>query len=95
MVRAKQSEMPTPESIVHHIVAATDTACERLDVFLAQQFPDIGTRSHAQRLIRDGMVVVNGVLRKASQPVHPADVVIITIPPEHRPNLKQKTSPCP
>ncbi len=72
--------MPTPEPAGQHVSLRAETACERLDVFLSQQLPCVGTRSHAQHLIRDGQVQVNGSSRKAAQPVRAGDEVAVYIP---------------
>lgn len=81
--------MPTPEAAGHHLSLRAETAFERLDVFLSQKAPGVGTRSHAQRLIREGLVAVNGTPRKAAQPVRLADLVTVFIPgPETGPKAE-------
>lgn len=52
----------------------------RLDLFLARAAPDL-SRSHAQRLIADGQVLVGGRAAKASQRLDEGDTVTVTIPP--------------
>ena len=79
MVHEKVSTLPIPEARGHSVEVRAETASERLDVFLSQ-LPDVGTRSHARRLIKQGLVTVNGLPRKAAQPVHTDDVVIAFIP---------------
>jgi len=73
--------MSTHQAEGRYFETRAEEASERLDVFLSQQ-PAIGTRSRAQRLIRQGHVTVDGSRRKAAQPVHPADVVTVFIPEE-------------
>ncbi len=72
--------MPIPETAGHQLSLRADTPFERLDVFLCQRVSAVGTRSHAQRLIREDLVRVNGLPRRASQPVRIADVVTVFIP---------------
>jgi len=79
-VHAKLSTLPIPER-GRALEVRAETTSERLDVFLSQ-LPDVGTRSHAQRLIKQGMVTVNGSPRKAAQPVHSDDIVRVFIPGE-------------
>jgi len=52
----------------------------RLDIFLAQWCTDL-TRSQLQRLIRDGHVLVDGRVAKASLALEPEQVVTLSIPP--------------
>ena len=52
----------------------------RLDVYLADAVFGL-TRSQAQRLIDEGLVVVSGKLRKANYRLRPGDVVNVSIPP--------------
>jgi 23S rRNA pseudouridine1911/1915/1917 synthase len=80
-VHAKLSTLPIPEARGHTLEVRAETTSERLDLFLSQ-LPDVGTRSHAQRLIKQGLVTVNGSPRKAAQPVHPDDIVTAFIPRE-------------
>lgn len=80
-MHAKLSTLPIPETRGHALEVRAETTSERLDVFLSQ-LPDVGTRSHAQRLIKQGLVTVNGSARKAAQPVHPDDIVKVFIPGE-------------
>lgn len=57
------------------------SAGERLDRFLAAQGL-LPTRSGIARLVRGGLVTVDGVVRKASFPVPAGAVVEVRIPPE-------------
>jgi 23S rRNA pseudouridine1911/1915/1917 synthase len=52
----------------------------RLDKYLAEACPDI-TRSHIQKLIQNGNVTVNGIIKRPSYKLVKSDVVEIVIPP--------------
>ena len=81
MNRANNSPMSIPDASARSIRLQAEFACDRLDIFLSHQ-ADIGTRSHAQRLIRLGLVTVNGSFCKAAQPGHPTDIVTVFVPEE-------------
>jgi 23S rRNA pseudouridine1911/1915/1917 synthase len=51
----------------------------RLDKALAALLPDL-SRSAAQRLIDQSLVMVNGQVRAASHNVQPGDVLVVTVP---------------
>ena len=52
---------------------------ERLDVFLTEQNQDF-SRSHVQKLIADGKVMVNGQQRKANFKLTAGDEITLEIP---------------
>jgi 23S rRNA pseudouridine1911/1915/1917 synthase len=52
----------------------------RLDKFLADNLPDM-SRAMLQRLIEDGLVLVDGVQRKSKFRMTPGQVVVVQIPP--------------
>ena len=56
-----------------------EEASARLDRYLAAQLPD-HSRSEVQRWIKEGLVSVNDRPAKASLPLEPGDVVMVTIP---------------
>ncbi len=58
-----------------------DEAERRLDHYLARVLPDV-SRSHIQRLIRQGLVSVDGQASRASSPVKPGMQVVARIPPD-------------
>ncbi len=66
--------MPLPDTHGDIVLFRAANACDRLDVFLSQQ-PGIGTRSHAQRLIKQGAVTLNGSPARPAQAVHEGDLV--------------------
>jgi 23S rRNA pseudouridine1911/1915/1917 synthase len=53
----------------------------RLDKFLGEKSPEL-SRTHAQKLIAEGLVVVNGKVEKGSLRLNIGDKIDITIPPE-------------
>ncbi len=53
---------------------------QRLDKYIAQEMPDL-SRSLVQRLIREGLVTVNGQMVKASQRVEAGDAIVLRLPP--------------
>src|SRR6185312_8602714 len=52
----------------------------RLDKFLADHLPDM-SRAMLQRLIEDGLVLVDDVQRKSKFRMTPGQVVVVQIPP--------------
>lgn len=79
MVREKESFKNEKED-KKVIEAIVREGGERLDVFLTT-FPEIRSRSHAEKLIIEGYVLVNGKLKDKSYRVKPGDKVTVTIPP--------------
>ena len=51
----------------------------RIDAWLSEQMPEL-TRSAAQRLLGDGMVLVNGKPPKKNYKISAGDTVVVTIP---------------
>lgn len=56
-----------------------EQAGERLDVFVARQQPEL-SRSHVQKLIEDGNVLVDGKARKANFRLHGGEQVELSLP---------------
>jgi 23S rRNA pseudouridine1911/1915/1917 synthase len=71
--------MPDLENPKRVFLVTPEQATQRLDVFLAQQAPDV-TRSAAARLIREGRVQVSGRLVKPGLPLKAGDRVELEIP---------------
>ncbi|HET9476354.1 MAG TPA: RluA family pseudouridine synthase [Dehalococcoidia bacterium] len=70
-----------------------DRGGERLDVFVARRLPEL-SRSHAQRLILDGLVSVDARQMKASERVEAGAKVTVQIPPpEPAPGLEPEAIP--
>jgi len=61
---------------VHLLVAKSG---QRLDKHIAQEVPDL-SRSLVQRLIREGLVTVNGQTAKASRKVEAGDTIVLRVP---------------
>ena len=57
-----------------------DRGSERLDAFVARRLPEL-SRSHAHRLISDGLVTVDGRQMKPAERVAAGATVSVTIPP--------------
>lgn len=66
---------------IHQAVAGPEDAGKRLDVFLAQRFPEL-SRSRIQRLIRSGLVTVSGIEKpEPSLKMKSGMSVSFTVPP--------------
>lgn len=59
---------------------AVDKAGERLDKYVAEKCPEL-SRTHAQKLIGEGYIVVNNSPAKAALKLNAGDRVVITVPP--------------
>ncbi len=64
----------------------------RLDGYLSKRLGDY-SRAYLQRLIRDGLVMVNGKLAKAGQRLSQGDRVLITFPPPPQSALEPEEIP--
>jgi 23S rRNA pseudouridine1911/1915/1917 synthase len=65
---------------------------ERLDRFVSENCPGL-SRTHAQKLIIDGLVTVNGQYTKAGHRLNAGDAVTVTIPPEPLPTMAPEDIP--
>ncbi len=65
---------------------------QRLDKYVAQMVPDL-SRSRAQKLIEEGLVMVNGGMAKSSYRVEVGDLVVVRIPPPEPIEVKPETIP--
>jgi 23S rRNA pseudouridine1911/1915/1917 synthase len=63
----------------YHLRATRDG--ERLDRFVSENCPGI-SRTHAHKLITEGLITVNGQSAKASHRLNTGDAVAVIIPPE-------------
>jgi 23S rRNA pseudouridine1911/1915/1917 synthase len=62
-----------------------DSAGVRLDKFLGENCPEL-SRTHAQKIVAEGLVTVNGRIARASLKLSPGDIIDFTIPlesPDH------------
>ncbi len=69
-----------------------EEASRRLDQFLVEQGLS-PSRSHIQRLVREGWITVNGQPAKTSTPLKPGDLVRAEIPPPEPAALQPEESP--
>jgi 23S rRNA pseudouridine1911/1915/1917 synthase len=74
---AGRDKLDEEERVIHLQV---DEAGQRLDRYLARALPDL-SRSQIQRLIRQGLVALNGETTKPSTPVEPGMRVVVRVPP--------------
>ena len=70
-----------------------DHAGERLDAFLARRLGERLTRSHAHKLIADGLVTLNDMPAKASHRLARGDHVVASLPPPETPSLLPEAIP--
>jgi 23S rRNA pseudouridine1911/1915/1917 synthase len=70
-----------------------DHTGERLDAFLARRLNDRLTRSHAHKLIADGLVTVNDTPAKPSHHLARGDRVVAGLPPAETPALVAEAIP--
>jgi len=86
MLKPKNS---SPDKTYHLVVSSAGV---RLDRFAAEQLPGL-TRTHAQKLIGDGFITVNGQEARPSLKLEAGDRVDITIPPAPPSPLKPESIP--
>ena len=70
-----------------------DHAGERLDAFLARRLVERLSRSHAHKLIADGLVTLNDMPAKASHRLARGDRVVASVPPSETPALVPEAIP--
>ena len=61
------------------VVFTAEKKGQRLDVFVVEHFPEL-SRSHVQKLIEQGNVLVDGAMRKANYKLRGAELVQVTVP---------------
>jgi len=71
-----KADITKNESIIELIADIGDT---RLDSWLSARLPEF-SRSYAQKLIEDGKVTVNGVIRKANYRLKSGDIAVVAVP---------------
>jgi 23S rRNA pseudouridine1911/1915/1917 synthase len=80
-------------SVRHHeFVVAEDDAGQRLDRYLAAQFPDV-SRTHVQTLIDEGRVLVSGVAKKPSHHLESGETITVEIPAPPLPGVEPENIP--
>ena len=70
-----------------------DRAGERLDAFVARRLAERLSRSHAHKLIADGLVTLNDMPAKASHRLTRGDHVVASVPPAETPALVAEAIP--
>jgi 23S rRNA pseudouridine1911/1915/1917 synthase len=70
----------------------SDSSGVRLDRFVGESCPEL-SRTHAQKLIAEGLITVNGQAAKASLKLNPGDKVDIVIPPAPPSRLSPEAMP--
>lgn len=73
-------------------MVADDQAGQRLDRFLAAQFPDL-SRTHVQTLIDEGRVLVSGIAKKPSHHVESGEQITVEIPAAALPGVAAENIP--
>ena len=61
------------------VVFTAEEKGQRLDVFVVERFPEL-SRSHVQKLIEQGNVLVDGTVRKANYKLRGGEGVQVTVP---------------
>ena len=61
------------------VVFTAEEKGQRLDVFVVERFPEL-SRSHVQKLIEQGNVLVDGTVRKANYKLRGGEAVQVTVP---------------
>lgn len=69
-----------PSARTETLTVSSSEAGTRLDKFLAGRLPDL-SRSHLQRIIEDGAVLVDSTERRGSYKVREGDQITIAVPP--------------
>ena len=65
---------------------------DRIDKFLAQEM-EMYSRSYIQKLLKDGLVSVNGIIVKANYKVSPDDRIEVQIPELQEPDIVPEDIP--
>ncbi len=77
----------------HTIELSADRPGERLDAFLARRLAEHLSRSHAAKLIADGLVTLNGAPAKAAHRLARGDHVVAIVPAAEVPTLVAEAIP--
>jgi 23S rRNA pseudouridine1911/1915/1917 synthase len=81
------------DSLRHHeFVVAEQDAGQRLDRFLAAQFPDV-SRTHVRTLIDEGRVRVGGIAKKPSHHLESGETITVEIPAPPLPGVESENIP--
>lgn len=80
------------ELLTYHFEFVPGRESIRLDKYVEESCPEL-SRTHAQKLIADGFVTVNGCIVKASTRLNPGDKVAVRIPPPEPSELTPESIP--
>ncbi len=75
------------------IIVPTDVESERLDRYLSALSELELSRSQIQRLINDGLVLVDGQTESKNHRLRGGETIVITIPPPEEPNVSPEDIP--
>lgn len=81
-----ETKAKTEGGTTNHYVVAAENVGQRLDLFLTWLLPDV-SRSLLSRLIKSGLVLVDGVARKAGYRIKQDEQIVVTVPPPAPSNL--------
>ncbi|MBN1865898.1 RluA family pseudouridine synthase [Candidatus Sumerlaeota bacterium] len=84
-------ETPAPPTLLLN-VSSSDAPC-RIDVYLTENLEEDLTRSRVQRLIRDGLVLVDGAAVKPGHAVRGGERIEISLPPTAEPAPEPEAIP--
>src|SRR6202451_964600 len=76
----------------HEFVGGEEHAGERLDHFLAAQFPEV-SGTHVQTLIDEGRVRVSGIAKKPSPHLESGETITVEIPAPPLPGVEAENIP--
>lgn len=82
----------TKGTAVKEIQITVNDNPERTDKYLSSRLPEL-TRSHIQKLMKDGQVLVNKLPVKANYKLNMGDEIIITIPEPKEPDIVPENIP--
>jgi 23S rRNA pseudouridine1911/1915/1917 synthase len=85
-------DLPAVSLRHHEFVVAEEHAGQRLDRFLAAQFPDV-SRTHVQALIDEGRVRVGGMAKKPSHHLESGEAITVEIPAPPPPGVEPENIP--
>ncbi len=70
----------------YHILVSEEASGKRIDIFLTNSIPDL-TRSQIKKLIKEGLVIVQGKVVRPSYLVKTGEKIDVFVPPPEIPNL--------
>jgi 23S rRNA-/tRNA-specific pseudouridylate synthase len=81
------------DSLRHHeFVVEEEQAGQRLDRYLAAQFPDV-SRTHVRALIDEGRVRVSGIAKKPAHHLESGETITVEIPAPPPPGVEPEDIP--